>query len=101
MSNLIPTNEVERLQRLKSYKILDTVAEPMFDDLTSLTSKLLDVPIVLISLLDEKRQWFKSKYGLEEPYTSRDISFCQYTIMDNQIFEIEDAIKDDRFKITP
>ncbi len=101
MSNLIPTNEVERLQRLKSYKILDTVAEPMFDDLTSLTSKLLDVPIVLISLLDEKRQWFKSKYGLEEPYTSRDISFCQYTIMDNQIFEIEDAIKDDRFKNNP
>ena len=101
MSNLIPTNEVERLQRLKSYKILDTVAESMFDDLTSLTANLLDVPIVLISLLDEKRQWFKSKYGLEEPYTSRDISFCQYTIMDNQIFEVEDAIKDDRFKNNP
>ena len=70
MSNLMPTNEVVRLQRLKSYKILDTAAESMFDDLTSLTAKLLDVPIVLISLLDEKRQWFKSKYGIEEPYTS-------------------------------
>lgn len=101
MSNLMPTNEVERLQRLKSYKILDTVAEPMFDDLTSLTAELLDVPIVLISLLDEKRQWFKSKFGLEVPFTSRDISFCQYTIMDNQIFEIEDATKDDRFKNNP
>ncbi|MFS4456385.1 ATP-binding protein [Maribacter sp. 2304DJ31-5] len=96
----IPTDEEERLQKLYNYNILDTEAEDMFDDLTGMVSKLLEVPICLISLVDVDRQWFKSKQGLGVSETPRPNSFCQYVIMTDDLFEVKDTLVDERFKDT-
>ncbi len=97
----IPSNEKTRLEKLNHYSILDTESEEMFDNLTKLASELLEVPISLISLIDEDRQWFKSKFGIEDSQTQRDISFCQYAIMSEDLFEVTDSLEDDRFKDSP
>jgi PAS domain S-box-containing protein len=97
----VPSNETERLKALSEYNILDTLPEEEFDRLTQLASIICGVPIALISLIDKERQWFKSRVGLDTPQTSRDISFCQYAIMEEQLFEVEDATKDERFVNNP
>ncbi len=97
----IPKNEVSRLGALAQYNILDTLPEEEFDRLTQLAAIICGVPIALISLIDKDRQWFKSKIGLDAPETPRDISFCQYTINGESLFEIEDATKDGRFLSNP
>lgn len=97
----IPENEEYRLDALLKYNILDTLPEDEFDRLTQLASIICGVPIALISLIDENRQWFKSKVGLDAQETPRDISFCQYSIGGNSIFEVEDATKDERFLSNP
>ncbi len=93
----VPENEIERIQALKDYCILDTELEAKFDRLTEVASLACNVPISLISLIDENRQWFKSKKGINVNETSRELAFCQYTIMDSQLLEVEDAREDDRF----
>ncbi|NOT78111.1 MAG: GAF domain-containing protein [Bacteriovoracaceae bacterium] len=97
----IPLNEIERLKLLKNFDILDTGVEEIFDNFTKLAALICEVPICLISLVDENRQWFKSKYGLEACETPRDISFCGHAIHDNKIFYVEDATTDFRFKNNP
>ena len=97
----VPDNENQRLQVLREYNILDTLPEEQFDRLTKLASIICEAPIALISLVDTDRQWFKSKVGLEVHQTSRDISFCQYTIMGDDFFEVEDAANDNRFSKNP
>ncbi|WP_295673640.1 PAS domain S-box protein [uncultured Mucilaginibacter sp.] len=94
----IPSNENDRLRALKNYEILDSGDDREFDRITQSASLICDVPISLVSLVDEKRQWFKSATGLNVKETSRDLAFCGHTIMDDTIFEIEDATKDVRFK---
>lgn len=102
MSDLpIPKNEHNRIRKLDSYKILDTEAEQQFDDLTKLAAQIFDVPICLVTLIDENRQWFKSKVGLDISETSREVSFCQYAIMGEDLMEVEDANLDQRFKDNP
>jgi GAF domain-containing protein len=93
----LPQNEAERLEVLTGYDILDTLPEKDFDAITRLASYICGVPIALVSLLDENRQWFKSQVGLPVPETARNISFCQYAILNNEIFEVPDTQKDDRF----
>lgn len=97
----IPENEAGRLEKLHYYGILDSEAEEMFDDLTKLATQILDVPICALSLIDEHRQWFKSSVGLELTETTREDSFCQYTIMEEERLDVEDATKDERFKNNP
>lgn len=94
----IPENETKRLEALRNYAILDSLREDEFDRITELASLICDVPISLVSLIDENRQWFKSKFGLEEKETYRNLSFCQYTIMNSSLLEIKDARVDDRFR---
>jgi PAS domain S-box-containing protein len=93
----IPYNETKRLKALQDYELLDSIDEAEFDRITELASIICDVPISLVSLIDETRQWFKSNHGLQVKETSRDLAFCQYAIMDSVLFEVEDATKDERF----
>ena len=97
----IPQNEKKRLKVLWQYEVLDTVPEEVFDDLTELAARICEAPIALISLVDEKRQWFKSKVGTTVNETSRDISFCAYAITQPDLFIVPDAARDERFANSP
>lgn len=97
----LPLNEGERLRTLNAAHILDTPCEERFDRLTRVAQKLFDVPIALISLVDENRQWFKSSVGLEMAETPRDVSFCGHAILDDSILVVPDAARDERFRDNP
>ena len=97
----LPKNETQRLKVLWQYDVLDTVPEEVFDELADLASHICEAPIALISLVDEKRQWFKSRVGVSVKQTSRDISFCTHAILQNGLFVVSDATKDPRFRNNP
>jgi diguanylate cyclase (GGDEF)-like protein len=96
-----PGNEKQRLATLRSIDILDTDPEERFDRLTRLARRVFDVPIALVSLVDENRQWFKSKVGVNACETPRDISFCGHAILGDGLFIIEDTLQDERFVDNP
>src|SRR3989442_11453411 len=83
--------EKKRLKVLWQYDVLDTVPEEVFDDLTDLAAHICEAPIALISLVDEDRQWFKSKIGVTVSETARDISFCAHAITQQGLFIVPDA----------
>lgn len=94
-------SESERLSSLESYNILDTHEEEEFNDIVELASQICEVPISLISLIDDHRQWFKAKIGLDVSETDREIAFCNHAIKQENLFEVEDTLNDDRFKQNP
>jgi len=95
------TDESCRLKALRHYRILDTDPEQAFDDLTLLASQVCGTPIALITLVDESRQWFKSRVGLDVAETTRDVSFCTHAIQEPGLFIVPDAMADDRFNRNP
>ncbi len=96
-----PESEPARLKALRSTNVLDTPSEERFDRLTRLAKRMFDVPIALVSLVDENRQWFKSCIGLDVSETPRDISFCGHAILGTEIFLIANTEKDERFSDNP
>jgi diguanylate cyclase (GGDEF)-like protein len=97
----IPKNEAERLHALRALRILDTSYEERFDRITRMAKRMFSVSISLISLIDESRQWFKSRQGLDVIETSRDVSFCGHAINQDGLFIITDALIDERFFDNP
>lgn len=100
---LYPTsnNENERVKELYSYHILDSGFEKEFDDLVNLAAKMLRAPVAAISFIDDSRQWIKARTGLTFCEASRDISVCNYTILQEDIFEVENMKMDGRFSSFP
>lgn len=96
-----PEREEARLGILRELEILDTTNESSLDELTALAAEVLGIPIVLISLVDKDRQWFKSKVGMDASETPRNISFCGHAILDTKTLIVEDASKDLRFFDNP
>jgi signal transduction histidine kinase len=98
----IPQDEVKRVVALKEYSILDTLPEKEYDEITYLASKICKTPISLVSLIDDKRQWFKSHRGLDVTEIPKDVSFCAHAINDkNDILIVPDSRKDERFHDNP
>ncbi|WP_106476016.1 sensor domain-containing phosphodiesterase [Phytohalomonas tamaricis] len=94
-------HEHERLKALHCLSLLDTPAEKRFDNITALAARLFNVPIVLITLIDAERQWFKSHHGLSFSETPRDWSFCSHAIHDDGMLVIENTLLDERFATNP
>jgi len=97
MNAPIPANEAERLAALRDYHVLDTEAEQSYDDIVVLASHICRVPISMISLVDESRQWFKSRLGLRDQETPRKVAFCAHAILQQEPLIVPDARKDRRF----
>jgi two-component sensor histidine kinase len=96
-----PVDEPQRLIALKRYDLLDTPPEEAFDRLTRLAAGVLGMPISLITLIDETRQWFKSRHGFDALWTRREVAFCSRTILDTEPLVVPDATADDRFVANP
>ncbi|GAB4395074.1 MAG: hypothetical protein Tsb0032_26100 [Kiloniellaceae bacterium] len=100
-SHPMPENEKERLARLQQYGVLDTLPSESFDRVTRLASRLLKMPIALVSLVDAERQWFKSRVGLDASETPRELAFCAHAICDTAVMVVPNAQLDQRFADNP
>lgn len=90
-------DEDARLAELRSFNILDTSAEAEFDRIVQQAARTLNTPIALLSLIDDDRQWFKAKVGLDVAETPRSMSFCTHAIQSDEVFVVENAKDDARF----
>ncbi|MGB3606577.1 sensor histidine kinase [Psychroserpens sp.] len=97
----LPVDEAQRLHAVKSYTILDTIPESDYDNITTLAASICEVPIALITVMDEKRNFFKSTKGIDFNESPRDISFCAHTIREDDILIVEDSREDSRFANNP
>src|SRR6478672_721928 len=97
----LPSNEAARLEALSQYNILDTAPEQAFDDLTRLAAHICETPMALVSLVDARRQWFKSKVGLNVQETPRDVAFCAHALHRPKPLVVPDALADERFAKNP
>lgn len=101
MSAPSPSVEMARVAALDRYAILDTEPEQTFDDLVALAAYVCKAPIAMLSLVDDHRQWFKSKVGVEIRETPRETSFCAHAIQQQDLFIVPDTWTDARFRDNP
>ena len=96
MTAPLPPNEADRLAALREYQVLDTETEQAYDNVTALAAQICDVPVAMISLVDESRQWFKAKVGSNRRETPRNVAFCAHAILKPEPLFVRDALKDGR-----
>jgi GAF domain-containing protein len=101
MKAVQPANENQRLAALREYQILDSAAENTYDEITRLAAYICGVPMATISFVDASRQWFKSRIGIKDQETSRDVAFCAHTILGLEPLIVRDALQDSRFAHSP
>jgi len=101
MKRVLNPNENKRLAALQKLKIADSNPDEVLDLITRLTQQIFDIPICIITLVDQHRQWFKSKTNTATQYTARDIAFCDHTIRSSSVMVVNDAKKDPRFSENP
>lgn len=97
----LPPDEEERLATLQSLNVLDSQRLERFDRYTRMSTRIFDMPIALISLVDRNRQWFKSTAGFDGAETPRNISFCGHAILGDDVFEVRNTRRDPRFRDNP
>lgn len=98
----IPDNEAERLNAVASYHLMGTLPEKDFDDIARIASEICNVPLSLVTLMGEDRQWFKGHFGTTLDQNLRDIAFCSYTIMEpDEPLIVTDLRLDERFQENP
>ena len=95
------SDEQERLEALRSYNIIDTDPEPVFNDLAQLAAYVCGTPMAVVSLLDDERQWLKARVGIDLREVPREQTFCQYALRANDVFEIPDTLADARYASNP
>jgi len=101
MDAVASSQEAARVAALDRYAILDTEPEQTFDDIVVLAAYVCKTPIAMLSLVDDRRQWFKSKVGVQIRETPRDTSFCAHAIQQEDLFIVPDTLKDPRFRENP
>lgn len=94
-------NEPDRLRQLHELRIIDTPPDPVLDRICAFAQDLLNVPMVAVTFLDEETQWLKNRRGMEVDRTSRDVAFCNYTVLDDEVLVVPDATEDSRFADNP
>lgn len=97
----LPKNERSRLSRITHMGLIDATADDVLDHIVSMVTHYFEVPIALVSIVSEHRQWFRARAGLDERETPREIAFCAYTILGHQTFQVPDAMLDPRFSDNP
>jgi len=98
---LLDAAERRRLDALRSYDVIDPEPQPQLDRITALAATLCRTPISLVTLVDDKRQWFLSRFGLDAQETTRGHAFCAHALSQDDLLEVSDATKDLRFKANP
>ena len=98
---MLDTSEIDRIEELKKYDILDTPSEADFDGITSLTAEIFYVPVAIITIVGTERIWFKSSYGIDAEQIPRDPGLCSSAIMSDDIYIVEDAPVDSRTLSNP
>ncbi|HRG08998.1 MAG TPA: GAF domain-containing sensor histidine kinase, partial [Cyclobacteriaceae bacterium] len=98
---MLPANEQERLKALESYSLTGTPPEKDFDELAEMASRICEMPMSAVTLIDTTHQWLKAKVGLDQDYGPREEAFCAHTILDDAMFIVPDATKDQRFVANP
>ena len=98
----LPPNEEQRLARLRGLGVLDTLPQKAFDDISALAQVICGTPVALITLIDRDRQWFKSRIGVDETETARELAFCSHAILDqDKVMVVENMVQDERFHDHP
>lgn len=97
----LPEDEPARLTALRALRIADLFPDPAFDQITGMAARVFDVPMAVVSLIDDEHQWFKSAHGLGITHGPRAISFCAHTILGEEPLVVEDLQADPRFNSSP